>query len=170
VKTILIKLKWKYSRWIVKRNKLSFRKMMARMYWIQELEKLPQYDVEKLPKGLWIGDLLQTTAPQDMSTLLEERLFQLPIHISAKRRDIKRIAWCSGAAQDFLEQASQLGADAYLSGEISERTFDLAKELNIHYYACGHHATERYGVQALAVHLEQKFGIEHRFIDTNNPI
>ena len=53
---------------------------------------------------------------------------------------------------------------------MSERTYDLAQELNIHYYACGHHATERYGVQALAAHLEQEFGVEHRFIDTNNPI
>lgn len=131
---------------------------------------LSQHDLEKLPKGLWAGDLIAPATPQELGTLLQQSLLQAPIHIAAQRPQIQRIAWCSGAAQDLLEDAQRLGVDAYLSGEISERTYDLAQELNIHYYACGHHATERYGVQALAAHLEEKFGIEHRFIETNNPI
>jgi dinuclear metal center YbgI/SA1388 family protein len=131
---------------------------------------LSQHDVDKLPKGLWAGDLTQPMAPQDLSAVLQQSLCQIPIHIAAQRPTIQRIAWCTGAAQDFLEEAQKLGVDAYISGEVSERTFDLAQELNVHYYACGHHATERYGVQALAAHLEQEFGIEHRFIETDNPI
>ncbi len=138
-------------------------------------QKLPvtnisQYDVEKLPKGLWTGDLDQSYFAQDLGVLLQKKLLQIPIHIPAQRAQIKRVAWCTGAAQDFIEDAQRLGVDAYISGEVSERTFDLAQELNIHYFACGHHATERYGVQALATHLEQKFDIEHRFIETYNPI
>ena len=129
-----------------------------------------QHDVEKLPKGLWAGELLEPLSPQDLSSLLQQIFGQAPIHISASGPKIQRIAWCTGAAQDFLEDAQHLGVDAFISGEISERTYDLAQELNVHYYACGHHATERYGVQALAMHLEQQFGIEHLFIDSNNPI
>ena len=134
------------------------------------LDSVTQHDVEKLPKGLWAGDLKQSLKPQDFKQILQTALLQTPIHIVAERTAIKKIAWCTGAAQDFLEQAQNLGVDAYISGEISERTYDLAKELNIHYYACGHHATERYGVQALAAHLVEKFGLTHRFIETDNPI
>lgn len=131
---------------------------------------ITQHDVEKLPKGLWMGELKQGLNGQDFAEVLQNALLQAPIHIAAERPQIQKIAWCTGAAQDFLEDAEKLGVDAYISGEISERTNDLAQELNIHYYACGHHATERYGVQALAAHLIDKFGIEHQFIETHNPI
>lgn len=134
------------------------------------VRNISQHDLEKLPKGLWAGDLKQNLNGQDFGNVLHQALLQAPIHITAQRRQIQKIAWCTGAAQDFLEDAQKLGVDAYISGEISERTYDLAQELNIHYYACGHHATERYGVQALAAHLEEKFGIEQRFIETDNPI
>jgi dinuclear metal center YbgI/SA1388 family protein len=134
------------------------------------VSNVTQHDVDKLPKGLWAGDLQQTLSPNELCTFLQQQFLQNPTHIAATRPQIQRIAWCTGAAQDFLEAAHALNVDAYISGEISERTYDLAQELNIHYYACGHHATERYGVQALAAHLAQEFGIEHRFIETNNPI
>jgi dinuclear metal center YbgI/SA1388 family protein len=135
-----------------------------------KVEDVTQHDVDKLRKGLWAGQLPQVISPQTFSKTLQGVFKQSPMHIAAQTRTIQRIAWCSGAAQDFIEMAHQLGADAYISGEISERTYDLARELNIHYYACGHHATERYGVQALGQHLEQVFGIEHTFIDSDNPI
>lgn len=131
---------------------------------------LQQHDVEKLPKGLWSGVLAQVCTGLELFEALQTTFSQSPIYIAAARPKIQRIAWCSGAAQDFIEAAHQLGVDAYISGEISERTYDLAKELNIHYFACGHHATERYGVQALGAHLKEAFGLEHRFIDSENPI
>lgn len=135
-----------------------------------EVNDVTQHDVDKLRKGLWAGQLPQVVSPELFSKHLHAVFKQPPIHIAAQSPTIQRIAWCSGAAQDFIETAHQLGADAYVSGEISERTYDLAKELNIHYYACGHHATERYGVQALGAHLQTVFGIEHTFVDSENPI
>lgn len=80
------------------------------------------------------------------------------------------VAWCTGAAQDFITEAAAFGCDTYISGEISERTFHEARELGINYLACGHHATERYGVQALGAHISKNFGLECCFFDENNPI
>ena len=128
-----------------------------------------QHDVEKLPKGLWAGELLEPLSPQDLSSLLQQIFGQAPIHISASGPKIQRIAWCTGAAQDFLEDAQHLGVDAFISGEISERTYYQAQELGMHYFACGHHATERLGIQALGAHLVERFDLEHRFIDSDNP-
>ena len=90
-------------------------------------------------------------------------------HIHAGTSDITTIGWCTGAGQGFIEVAIKQGLDAYISGEISEATTHLAREAGIHYFAAGHHATERYGVQALAEHLAKQFGIEHEFVDVDNP-
>jgi putative NIF3 family GTP cyclohydrolase 1 type 2 len=81
-----------------------------------------------------------------------------------------RIGWCTGAAQGYLEDAIAAGAQTYLSGEISEQTVHLARETGVAYIACGHHATERYGVQALGAHIAAEFGIRHVFIDIDNPV
>jgi len=83
---------------------------------------------------------------------------------------LQRVGWCTGAAQSYLEAAARLGLDAFISGEISESTVHIAREYGLHYYAAGHHATERYGVQALGEHLVQEFGIEHTFVDIDNPV
>lgn len=85
-------------------------------------------------------------------------------------RLVKNIAWCSGGAQNAFEQAIELGVDAYISGEVSEHTYHLAKESGVHYLAAGHHATERYGVQALAFHLSNKYGLRSEYVEINNPI
>lgn len=85
-------------------------------------------------------------------------------------KPIKRVAWCTGAAQNYLEVAIVLGVDAFISGEISEQTVHLARESGVAYIAAGHHATERYGVQALGQHLAQHFGLQHVFIDIDNPV
>jgi dinuclear metal center YbgI/SA1388 family protein len=89
--------------------------------------------------------------------------------ISGGTHPIKTIAWCTGAAQSYIEEAAALGVDAFLSGEISEPTVHVARELGIHFIAAGHHATERYGVQALGSYLAAQLGIEHGFIDIDNP-
>ena len=83
---------------------------------------------------------------------------------------VNRIAWCTGAAQDYMELAIANNVDVFISGEISEQTVHLARESGVAYIAAGHHATERYGVQALGEHLAQKFGLEHVFIDGDNPV
>jgi dinuclear metal center YbgI/SA1388 family protein len=92
------------------------------------------------------------------------------MHVGESKDEIETIAWCTGAAQGFIERAQQLGVDAYLSGEISEPTTHVARETGIHYFAAGHHATERYGVQALGEWLAQEYGLEHIFIDIDNPV
>ncbi len=82
---------------------------------------------------------------------------------------IERIAWCTGGAQSLLTEAAALGVDAYISGEISEQTTHEARELGVHYFAAGHHATERYGASALGEWCARRFGLEHRFIEIDNP-
>jgi dinuclear metal center YbgI/SA1388 family protein len=116
------------------------------------------------------AELAEALNPQEFQTILTEKLHQTPIHINGGERPIKKIIWCTGAAQDYLKAAYDLGADAYISGEVSERTYYEAKELGIHYYACGHHATERYGIQALGEHIAEAYHLKHVFIDSDNPI
>jgi len=84
-------------------------------------------------------------------------------------RVIERVAWCSGGAQRFLSQAADLGVDAFISGEISEQTTHEARENGILYIAGGHHATERYGIQALGAFLSEQLQLTHQFIDVDNP-
>ena len=97
-------------------------------------------------------------------------LWREALHIGDGEDEIETLAWCTGAAQGFIEQAQALGVDAYLSGEISEPTTHFARETGIHYFACGHHATERYGVQAVGEWLANEYGLEHTFIDIDNPV
>lgn len=85
-------------------------------------------------------------------------------------RSIRTIAWCTGAAQNYIEQAIDHNIDVFISGEISEQTVHQARESETAYIAAGHHATERYGIQALGMHLAEKFNLQHEFIDVDNPI
>jgi len=98
------------------------------------------------------------------------KLGRTPQHIAGSAARINRVAWCTGAAQSYIEQAVATGVEAYISGEISEQTVHIARETGIHFYAAGHHATERYGAQALCEHLAAKFGLKHQFIDIDNPV
>lgn len=93
-----------------------------------------------------------------------------PQYIPGGEHLIRRIGWCSGSAQGYIEAAADLGLDAYISGEISEQTVHLARERGIHYFAAGHHATECFGVQRLGQHLSENFDLEHVFIDIPNPV
>lgn len=124
-----------------------------------------------LGKGLvWQG---RTAKPVDHDTLasqLEARLGRAPLVIQGHQRPIRSIAWCTGAAQDMIELAWERGADAFVSGEVSERTTHLARELGISYFAAGHHATERAGIRELGNWLARDTGIEHRFVDIDNPV
>ncbi|KGH31952.1 metal-binding protein [Comamonas testosteroni] len=86
-----------------------------------------------------------------------------------ERRPIRKLAWCTGGAQGFFESAIAAGADAYITGEISEPQMHLAREMGVSFIAAGHHATERYGAPAVAAHVARECGLEHRFIDIDNP-
>lgn len=106
----------------------------------------------------------------DLALAVTAKLGRQPLLIGDSAQRVDTIAWCTGAAQNFMEAAIAAGADIYLSGEISEPIVHLAREAGVAYLACGHHATERYGVQALGQFLAQQFGIAHHFIDIDSPV
>ena len=119
---------------------------------------------------LFEGRIAQQTSLADLSQQIESRLDTRALVISAGDHAIERIAWCTGAAQGFIEAAGAAGVDAFVSGEVSEPTFHLAQELGVHYIAAGHHATERYGVQALGLEIARRFAVQQQFIDIPNPV
>lgn len=116
------------------------------------------------------GELSPARSPAELSKHICTALQREPFHVAGSQEMIRTIGWCTGSAQHYIEQASELGLDAYLSGEVSEQTVHFAREAGIHFFAAGHHATERYGVQAAGSHLAEKFSIEHKFIDIDNPV
>lgn len=116
------------------------------------------------------GSLTRELSFENFVGLLTDKLDRAPQAIEGVAAEIKTIAWCTGAAQNYIELAIEAGVDAYLTGEISEQTFHAAKESGIHFFGAGHHATERYGVQAVGKYLADKFSIEHAFIEIDNPV
>lgn len=118
----------------------------------------------------WQGCLPAPSTLAEVSTQVGAALARPPLAVGDPARRIKRVAWCSGGAQGYFEQAIALGVDLFLSGEISEQTVHLARESGVAYLAAGHHATERYGVQALGQHLAERFGLECSFVDIDNPV
>ena len=119
----------------------------------------------------WLGSASAEVATVgDLAQVVEQALGRKPMLIGAPDQSVGRVGWCTGAAQNSLADAIAAGASVYLSGEISEQTVHLAQESQVAYLACGHHATERYGVQALGRYIEKQFGIRHEFIDIPNPV
>lgn len=116
------------------------------------------------------GTLAHAQTPEQFAAHIARCLGRTPQHIAGRSTTIRTIGWCTGAAQGMIEQAASLGLDAFISGEISEPTVHIARECGVHYFAAGHHATERYGVQALGAHLAQTFGIQFEFVDIDNPV
>lgn len=108
-------------------------------------------------------------AVADLRERLSKVLGRAPTIVDGDGRPLRRIAWCTGGAQGYFEAAIAAGADAYLTGEISEPQAHYARETGVAFLACGHHASERYGAPALAAHVAQKFGLAHRFIEIDNP-
>ncbi|NTV11483.1 MAG: Nif3-like dinuclear metal center hexameric protein, partial [Zoogloea sp.] len=118
----------------------------------------------------WIGAQQEAVNAAEICRLLSARLGRQALLAGDGERPVRRIAWCSGAAQSFFDEAIAAGADCFVSGEISEQTVHLARESGVAYIAAGHHATERYGVQALGAHLAERFGLSFEFVDVDNPV
>ena len=118
----------------------------------------------------WLGRSAASTTLSVLAATIADTLQRAPLVIGEPERPIRRLAWCSGGAQGYFEQAIALGVDAYVSGEISEQTVLLARESGVAYIAAGHHATERYGIQALAAHLSAHAGVQCEFVDIDNPV
>jgi len=126
---------------------------------------------EGVGRGLiWRAALPEAIPADAFAEHIGQRLGRQPLHIAGHERPLEQIGWCTGAAQDYLEVAVGLGLDAFISGEVSEPTVHMAREMGIDYFAAGHHATERYGVQALGQHLAECFDLKYRFVDIDNPV
>lgn len=108
-------------------------------------------------------------SPAKLAQKISDKLGRAPLHIASGKETLTKIALCTGGAQDMIEQAAKMGCDAFISGEISERTTHAARELGLDYFAAGHHATERYGARALGEVLAAHFGVEVKFVDIDNP-
>lgn len=123
-------------------------------------------------KGNSIGFVAETAplSGDQLAARIAGRLDRKPLHLAYGPAAIKRVGVIAGSAPDYIEAAAAAGCDAFITGEPAERVNSLAKELGIHFYAAGHHATEKLGIQALGAELEAKFGITHEFIDIPNPI
>ncbi|EED25079.1 conserved hypothetical protein TIGR00486 [Vibrio sp. 16] len=118
------------------------------------------------------GRLKTAISGEEFAGRINKVLQRAPLHIAPEGADkmIETVGWCTGGGQDFIELAVQQGVDAFISGEISERTTYTAREMGIHYFSAGHHATERYGVKALGEWLADEHGLDVEFIDIDNPV
>lgn len=117
------------------------------------------------------GELDAPLSGEEFASRIAISLQREPLHIGDNAPAIiKKVGWCTGGGQDYIELAAQQGCDAFISGEVSERTTHIARELGIHYFAAGHHATERYGIKALGEWLAQEYDVTVEFVDINNPV
>lgn len=115
------------------------------------------------------GRLSEPMGAREFAAHVEQRLGREPLLVEVGVKPIETIAWCTGGAQGYIEQAAALGVDCYLTGEVSEQTVHAARELGLHFIAAGHHATERFGAPAVADYLARQLGLEHYFVDIDNP-
>ena len=116
------------------------------------------------------GDLDTPLSARQLCDRIAVALQREPLHIAGADRVLRRIGWCSGAAQSYFEEAVILGLDAFISGEVSEQCTHIARETGVHYFAAGHHASERFGVQALGNHLAERYDLDFEFIEIDNPV
>lgn len=118
---------------------------------------------------IWLGEPEHPATAAELCMRVGRVLGRTPLLVGDAQVVVRRVAWCTGAAQGYFEQAIDAGADLFISGEISEPTAHLARESGVPYIAAGHHATERYGVMALGAHLAERFGLTVEFVDIDNP-
>ena len=121
-------------------------------------------------QGIAVRGTLSEISLKELRANIEYMLRREPLVIGNDCKMIRRVAWCTGAAQDYFDEAIGLGLDAFITGEISERMVHAARESGVAFISAGHHATERYGVQALGEHISRKFGIAHQFVDIDSPV
>ncbi len=119
-----------------------------------------------VPKGVF--DLPLT--PLELKERLEKALQRNVLHCGDNAPEtIRNIAWCTGGGQGFIQDAAEQGMDAFVTGEVSEQTIHIAREMGVHFFAAGHHATERYGIKALGEWLAQTHHFDVTFVDIDNP-
>jgi dinuclear metal center YbgI/SA1388 family protein len=119
----------------------------------------------------WIGEASPhaMASPQTLASHIEGLLGRPVTLVAAKPGAMQRVAWCTGGAQGYFEDAIAAGADVFITGEISEPQAHYARECGVSFIACGHHASERYGAPAVAAHIATELGLVHLAIDIDNP-
>ena len=135
----------------------------------------PDLDDEGRPLTFGPGDLVwrgrcEPCSLRDLGARIGQALGRSPLLLGDPEKRIETIAWCTGGAQNMMEAAIDSGVDAYLTGEVSEPNFHLANETDTGFIAAGHHATERYGIQALGEAIAAEFGVKVEFLDLDNPV
>ena len=117
------------------------------------------------------GQFAHELTGEELSKRISETLSRQCLHIAPpSNKPIRTVAWCTGGGQGYIDLAAEQGIDAFITGEASEQTTHVAHEMDIHFFAAGHHATERYGAKALAAHLAATTDLSVEFIDINNPV
>jgi putative NIF3 family GTP cyclohydrolase 1 type 2 len=119
---------------------------------------------------MWVGTAPGVATVGELAARVEQRLGRAPLVIGQPDMPVGRVVWCTGAAQGMLQHAVDAGATVYITGEASEPTTHLARETGTAFIGAGHHATERYGVQALGAAIAERFGIAVHFVDIDNPV
>ncbi len=117
----------------------------------------------------FVGPAAGASDAAALAQRVQVTLGRAPVLLPGDGRPLRRVAWCTGGAQGFFEGAIAAGADAFITGELSEPQAHIARETGVAFLACGHHATERYGAPAVGDHLARQFGLAHRFIEIENP-
>ena len=122
------------------------------------------------PEGVLMrGTLHSPMTTDELGNLLTSELNRVPLINSVRNKAIKTLAWCTGGGQGYIDEAADLGVDAFLTGEVSEQTIHSSREYKIDFIAAGHHATERYGIKAVGEHISEALGLNVTFIDIDNP-
>ncbi|WP_019027547.1 Nif3-like dinuclear metal center hexameric protein [Colwellia piezophila] len=148
--------------------KLGNNAQLAKLFNIENVEPL---EVGNPLSVAMQGCFATPWSADELAKLIDSTLERQCLHIAApSNKPIKTIAWCTGGGQGYIELAAEQGIDAFLTGEVSEQTTHIAHEMDIHFFAAGHHATERYGIKALGEHLAKEHGLEVVFVDIDNPV
>lgn len=121
------------------------------------------------PKSIgWMGQVDHSS--EELFSIVEREINPSALILPFGPSRIRKIGVVSGGAQNNIGDAIREGCDLYLTGEVSEHTYYIAKEEGIHFVAGGHHATEVFGVRALGEHLSRTFDVTSEFFDTKNPV
>ncbi|WP_448547144.1 Nif3-like dinuclear metal center hexameric protein [Thalassotalea fusca] len=117
------------------------------------------------------GSFAKALTGDELKTKIDSVLARECLHIAPpSNKSIKTVAWCTGGGQGYIDLAAEQGIDAFITGEASEQTTHVAREMDIHFFAAGHHATERYGAMALAEYINENLGVSAEFVDIDNPV
>ncbi|WP_421852986.1 Nif3-like dinuclear metal center hexameric protein [Marinomonas sp.] len=116
-----------------------------------------------------VGELIEPVSADVFRRMIETAVDRNVLFERVNDQTIQRVALCTGGAQSYIEQAVAAGADVFITGEVSEQTIHIAREMGIHFVAAGHHATERFGARSVAAYLTNECGLDAVFVDIENP-